>query len=224
MIKQNQAHFSIKSQMIGNVMKSAMKFNRVPNMLKRYSFREKVRVCQFCSRLDLIDKLNGTPIHKNNRIKPWDLEVFFKLASEASEYHEDVFLENDGRLLDIAAAIYHKRYLVIQDLKSSLIAKTDLIFTNELLTQSHYMMDDWQLLYRYNWAFNFSDEVIDMNEEFLSMFKCEYRDFLEFGSCCLLMLLQPLGMSAFQHILAVLTEKYKNCAKALVISRVNIIS
>jgi len=158
-----------------------MEFNKIPVVLKRYSFKEKMRICTEYSRmlveikgLNFVENING-------KVLPWELETFALLSVlSTNEYDNRTFSSKKSR----------KQFInIINTIKDYIPTMLELNRNNFLdnfrivagLTQFHLQEPFIFKYHRYNYFFNFKNEKVDMQTEFSNKFGVEYSDFAEFG-------------------------------------------
>lgn len=164
-------------------MEHYMDFNKIPVVLKRYSFKEKMRICNNNSRL-LID-INGlTNIDKlNGKALPWELETFALLALISNkEYDNQTFItpKKFKQFTNIINCI--KSYTppkLLEDTQSIRFIENLLI----VLGNTQFQVQEYAIykLFRYNYFFNFKNKNIDMILEFKKKFNTNYSEFILFA-------------------------------------------
>lgn len=158
-----------------------MEFNKIPVVLKRYSFKEKMKICTEYSRklvdikgLNFVEDINGKAL-------PWELETFALFAVlSTNEYDNRTFSSKKSRkqFIEIINAI--KGYIpTTLELSNNEFLDNFIIVTG--LTQFHLQEPFIFKYHRYNYFFNFKNEKVDMTSEFLKKFGADYNDFAEFG-------------------------------------------
>lgn len=158
-----------------------MEYNKLPQVLKRYSFDEKMSVLQKHSKLLMsptglieTDKLRGHAL-------PWELETFLLFSIESKEWKNDNFSgDNEKKFINAINAIRNYTHPILEQVKGTLS------FVDRLMIAFKAIQFDIQeyypyKLYRYNYYFSFSNEKVDMPKLFQSKFHCEYNDFIVFS-------------------------------------------
>ncbi len=201
-----------------------MEFNKIPVVLKRYSFEEKMRICTEHSRkLVDIKGLNFVE-DKNGKALPWELETFALFAVlSTNEYDNRTFSSKKS----------HKQFIDIINAIKGYIPTTFELSNNQFfdnfiivagLTQFHPQESFILKYHRYNYFFNFKNDTVDMSSEFNEKFGSTYNDFVEFG-----WLTNALYSKDIPHddivnkIIKYLFLKYSHVLRKLVIERENLI-
>lgn len=154
-----------------------MEYNIIPLLLKRYSFEEKMNICQYISK-DYIYPDGQIDIEKLRKgILPWELETFalFSIMSNKEYSHEDFKSKDDKRFLEIMACIRNYVHPKLNEGERNRFVDRFLIVTgiNQFSFQEYYIYR----LFRYNYFFNFSNSQIDMKRIFFDKFGCSYDEF-----------------------------------------------
>lgn len=164
-------------------------YKDICRMLKRYSFDEKIRICNHYSRM-LLDVNGDVSVEKMTKysIYPWELETFLLLAIKATpEYKFDNFQgKNINKFLGMVSGIREFVHPEIEKLGENIkFADYFMVATGliqfDIQEAKHYKM------YRYSYIFNFCNDVIDMKQIFKEFFGVEYKEFLRLGSFMLLL-------------------------------------
>ncbi|MBX8946040.1 hypothetical protein [Lysinibacillus sp. K60] len=201
-----------------------MEFNKIPVVLKRYSFKEKMRICTEHSRklvdvngLNFIEDLNGKAL-------PWEIETFALFAVlSTNEYDNRSFSSKKSYKQFIAIINAIKGYIPTPlDLgKEEFLDNLIIVFG---LTQFHLQEPFIFKYHRYKYFFNFKNEKVDMTSEFSKKFGADYNEFAEFG-----WLISAFYSKDLQHndlvskIIDFLFKKYSHVLNKLVIERENLI-
>ncbi len=201
-----------------------MEFNKIPVVLKRYSFKEKMRICTEHSRklidikgLNFVEDINGKAL-------PWELETFALFAVlSTNEYDNRTFSSKKSRkqFIDIINAIKGYIPTTLELSKNEFLDNLMIVFG---LTQ-FYLQEPFIFKYhRYNYFFSFKNERVDMTSEFSKKFGAAYNDFVEFG-----WLINAFYSKDLQHdelvnkTINYLFQKYSHVLRKLVIERENLI-
>lgn len=193
-------------------------YNRLPILLKRYSFDEKMRICyEYSSKilqkgnLRQPESLRGLPL-------PFTLETFLMLSVEATEYQNRAFSDRKEHLhfVDMINTIWHHAPSKLVNLKSKPFL--DWYLSLAPLTQSFYQQNYWILYYRYHYFFTFKNEQIDVPAHFYNCFGTYYDEFLQCGVLLYYLIFseKPLPQDEIQNLL---TRKFNTVTAKLSISR-----
>lgn len=203
-----------------------MEFKKIPVILKRFNFEEKMRICTEYSRalLDVdglisFNELNGKPL-------PWELETFalFSIISK-NEYDNRYFKDRKSlkQFSNIINCIRNYLPPALVNNKQN-IKFLDYFVLSTGLTQFQLQESFLFKYYRYSYFFNFQNDKIDMGVQFQNKFKSQYESFIIFG-----WLLNVVYSRNFQHddqvlkIIEHLFNKYRHELSQLVIERENLI-
>lgn len=151
-------------------------------MLKRFSFSEKVRICNRLSR-ELINIYGDIDIEKFiHKVYPWELETFFMIAMKGHpEYKENSFdCKGERVFIKIINGIRHSRHPEL-DRREGTVSFADYLMASLMLAEYDSQEIQYYKLYRYKYIFSYVDDKIDMQEAFLNKFGTSYDDFLELG-------------------------------------------
>jgi len=155
-----------------------MNFEQIPTILKRYSFSEKMEICQKCSQKIMQSSpyyIDPKKIVLQNLPQTWDLETFalFSIMTE-KEYQYKTFkdIEDQRIFIEIINAI--KSYC-----HPSILSNNDPDYWLMGLSQFQFkeQTDIHVRLFRYNYIFSFKNNDLDMPEIFKNFFKATYADF-----------------------------------------------
>ena len=158
-----------------------MNYNRIPTILSRYSFEEKMRICSEYSQI-IMDMNMGMVAPKiiKDKALPWELETFSMLSIKAEEWKNDDFKgKKHKRFIEIINCIKDFQHSAIKSQSHSF--RVDLFMVVTGLTQFNIQEFIPYKLYRYNYYFNFKNNKIDMPKEFYNKLGCSYSNFLKFG-------------------------------------------
>ena len=193
-------------------------YDRLPALLKRYSFDEKIRICyEYSSKilqkgnLRNPESLQGLPL-------PFTLETFLMLSVEATEYQNRTFSDKKEHrhFFDMINAIWHHTPHKLVNLKSQDFI--DWYLSLAPLTQFFYQQNYWILYYRYHYFFTFKSEQIDVPAHFYNCFGTYYDEFLQCGVLLYYLIFsgKPLPQDEIQNLL---TSKFNTVTAKLSISR-----
>lgn len=203
-----------------------MEYNKIPVVLKRYSFEGKMQICtEYSSKLVDINGLINVENFMGNP-HPWELETFalFSVLS-INEYDNKKFNTTISRR-QFTAIINSFRAYMPTVLESS---KNDMKFIEYYmivagLTQFQIQEPFIYKYHRYNYFFNFKNEKVNMSVEFFNKYGTDYKDFVEFG-----WLINAFYSKNYKHnddnkkIVDFLFKKYRHVLIKLVIERENLI-
>lgn len=154
-----------------------MVYKKVLATLKRYAFSEKMRMAHKYSRQVITPTGVSAPGTMRTQLLPWNLETFVLFAVRAIEEKSDDFKDKRQKLfrviMECIAAYLHpllKKYIGTSFASYFLMAEGFVQFD----IQEFYPYK----FYRYNYFFSFVNNKINMKEQFLSKFVCDYRDYL----------------------------------------------
>jgi hypothetical protein len=154
-------------------------YNRISILLKRYSFENKMAICQYFSRK--LMSFNRLKMEGDNSIVyPWELDNFamFAILTE-NEYRQNKFEGyNDKHFKQMIMSIRNYRHPHIDFDKYSHIALDQFLMVTGL--QQFQLQEDIRFrLFRYNYLFNFSNDKIDMKRVFMSKIGVPYSEILK---------------------------------------------
>lgn len=158
-----------------------MEYNKIQQMLKRYSFEEKMRISQVYSKrlmsptgLIEIDKMRELPL-------PWELETFLLFSVTSMEWKDNSFaVDTEKDFVKAINSIKNYTHPVLEQ------AKGTVSFVDKFIIAMGAVQFDIQeyypyKFYRYNFYFSFSNEKINMPKLFQEKFGCSYADFIVFA-------------------------------------------
>ena len=144
-----------------------MDYERLPVILKRYSFLEKMRVLQYYSRQ--IMNINGIDL---TREKPmaWELETFLLFAVKADEYDNNDFKgKNINKFIEIINCIKEHQHPTLAN-KIGTIDFADFLLIALGSIQFDIQTYNMYKYYRYNYFFTYVSDRVDMKKEFYKKF------------------------------------------------------
>ena len=191
----------------------------IKRQLKRYSFSEKMRICNHYSSKLIDIKGNVDTESMIAGIYPWELETFLIFSVMATpEYQTNDFKGNNEKyfirmingIRDCIPA-KSKEYSNSPDFVPVFFASTGSI-------QFDMQREQYLKLYRANYLYNFSNDKIDMQQIFADKFHCNYDEVL---ACCSF-LVAMYGQKQFLNQRALeflMNARFSNVFKLLSISR-----
>ncbi|WP_249598949.1 hypothetical protein [Peribacillus frigoritolerans] len=203
-----------------------MEYKRVPIILKRFDFGSKMKICQEHSKE--VMSINGLINIYELRQKPlpWELETFALFAVLTTwEYSNRSLEDRQGRrqFVNIINAIKnyeHPKLKITSDNKGFL--KRFLIVTG--LTQFPIQDDIRFKLYRYSYIFNFENVKVNMKQQFVEKFGCEYDEFKKLGFIIQCMFSKELNRQIDPSIMDYVFKKYNHVIKHLLMDREDFVS
>lgn len=163
--------------------KDVLQYEDICRMLKRYSFSEKMRICNVNSR-KLMEISGCISIDKVQKyaLCPWELETFLLLSIKASpEYQDKNFI---GKNYNVFVKMINgiKNYDPVELIEKS---KDNEFLMYVLCTYGLLEFDIQEFvfykMFRFNYIFNYCDEKIDMKSIFYKFYKTDYREFVLLG-------------------------------------------
>lgn len=200
-------------------------FDQIPKLLKRFSFSEKIRICNKYSRIFMQHEISN---EVNKLIKlplPWYIETFLLLSVEAQEYTSGDFTKkNENKFIKMINAIgnYIPKAMQIKNdtFNSKNYSFADTILPVIALTQFHIHEFEWFKYYRYYWLFTFQNESLNLKDIFQQKFNTDYIDFLDLGIYLKIIFLNESTSPAEKEIVEYLINtRFPKAAQHLIISR-----
>lgn len=156
-------------------------YKNLPKLLKRFSFYEKMRICNEYSRKAMAfensrdyDKLRSVPL-------PWCLETFTMLSIEAYEYSDGTFLgKAEKKFAKMMDAIWSH---IPESLSNCGITFADYFLPVTALTQFYLQESYWIKFYRYWTIFSDNSNPTLLKDIFIKKMGTSYYDYLLFGIC-----------------------------------------
>lgn len=191
-----------------------VEYDRLPVILQRYSFDEKMRVLQYYSKQ--VMTINGVNLTAGIPL-PWELETFLLFAIKANEYNNNNFIgKNINKFIDMINCIKDHQHPTLFEKGTSIeFADSTMIALGS--TQFDIQSFIFYKYYRYNYFFSFTSNEIDMSEEFIKKFGIDYNCFLKLGVT--LNFLFSLKIDLNHEILKYAILKYPKATKQLILSR-----
>lgn len=191
-----------------------MEYNKLPAVLKRYLFDEKMRILQHYSK----QIMNIKNIELNaNQPMAWELETFLLFSVKACEYKfKDFKGKNANDFIQMINCIREYKHPIL----ISNVGKTEFVeFLLIALGSTQFDIQTFSIYkyYRYNYFFNYVSDEINMKDEFYKKFKIDYELFLELG--LILNIFCSLKVNLNPKILEYIMLKYSKVIKLLTISR-----
>ncbi|MDD2378092.1 MAG: hypothetical protein PHS24_04975 [Bacilli bacterium] len=191
-----------------------MDYKKLPIILKRYSFDEKMRVLQYYSK-QIMD-INGIEL-KDEQPMAWELETFLLFTVKATEYQNKDFKgKNINEFIKIINCIKGFHHPIMSS-KVGTFKFADFLLIALGSTQFDLQSFHTYKYYRYNYFFTYVSNNLNMKEEFYNKFNVDYNSFLEFGS--ILSLFFSLKVNLDSEILKYIVLKYTKTTSLLMISR-----
>ncbi len=212
----------IRNHLGGNLLD----FERIPILLKRYDFWEKMNVCQAHSKelmsiggLISIDEWRGKAL-------PWELETFalFSVIT-LGEYSDRRFDDIKGRkqFAKIINAIkdYRPPKLEIAQDNNRFL---DYFMIVTGLNQFQIQEDIGIKIYRYSYIFNFENKNLNMKQQFTEKFGCSYDEFKKFGFIIHSLFSREINKSITPDIYDYVIRRYGYVIQHLLIDRADYVS
>ena len=135
-----------------------MEYNRIPVVLKRYSFASKMQACTIESMKTMDFMSTVSPEILRTLILPWDIETFVIFAVKAQEYNNlDIRDKNGKYFYEIMQSIY--KYKDPNKLQKNDDFTTRIIM-HSALTQFDLQENQEYKYYRYNYFFSLKNEEV----------------------------------------------------------------
>lgn len=191
-----------------------MEYERLPIVLKRYNFEEKMRVLQYYSK-NIMD-LQGIKL-VNEQPQPWELETLLLFSTKAIEYQNKDFKDkNINYFINMINCIKDYQHPALSNYVGN-IKFADLIMICYGSIQFDLQSYNVYKYYRYNYLFSYQDNTINMPKEFFNKFGISYQTFLELGFN--LSIFCSLKINLDPKILKYIVLKYVSATNLLTLSR-----
>lgn len=156
----------------------AVDYLRLPTILKRYKFEDKLHQAEVYSRKLMNPDVQGNPSKLSEQILPWELECFVSLAIKAVEWKYDD-LDKSGfiQIMNGIRSAYHPA--LQKKAGSEQFVRWFMMVTSA--TQFDYSESHWHKLYRYTYYFSYVSEKINMPEEFQKKFGIDFQSVISFS-------------------------------------------
>lgn len=192
------------------------KLDLIVKRLREYPFTEKMLFCQAHS-TRMMTPTNLDILNTPNAVYPWELEVFAELSLFASG---DKTTKHINQTADAFVSIINEiRNYQHPHLKSQKnLSYADSLIMISGLQQFKAQENILDRLYRYNYFWNFSNDIIDMPNEFSTFFNgLSYEHFRDLG--ILIFFYAALKEGDVAQIISYVNIKYKAVVDNLTISR-----
>lgn len=191
-----------------------VEFNRLPILLKRFAFDEKVRISHKYSRKAMIAVAHGGIEALQGLPMPWSIETFFLLSILSNEYGNSSFVgPNEQKFVKMINGIWGQ---IPAALEGESFA--DYFFPVTALTQFYLQEYSWYKYFRYNYFFSFQNSTVDFKKAFFDKFGCDYREYMTFGAY-MDFLLSNFGTIPNNVLQYLIFERFGHLSKELLISR-----
>ena len=153
-------------------------YMRLPTILKRYRFEDKLRHTETHSRKLMNPDVHGNPSKLRELLLPWELECFVSLSIKACEWKYDSLDETHFiQMMNGIRDAYHPELQKKEE--SSQFSLWFMMVTSA--TQFDYSESFWHKLYRCAYYFSYISDKINMPEEFLKKFGIDYQSVMTFS-------------------------------------------
>lgn len=202
------------------------RYDRLPTLLKRYSFEEKMRIAN-------VNSSDGIMFVRNIREKksivfPWCIETFVMLSMEAKEYDNGDFRgKNNRKAMKMFNAIW-KATSEILDRTCGRFEFTDTFLSVTLLNQFKVQEIDGILKYRYWYVFGQNFDGVPLKDIFEEKLGTFYEEYLLFGE-----ILEAIFLAKSDHgyisipnkiLEYILFDRFVEIAKHMIITRDDYVS
>ena len=196
-------------------------YNRLPILLKRYSFEEKMRIAQIHSSAAIMFKQK---LRKDNGLVfPWCVETFVMLAMEAKEYGDGDLQGKNSRK---ATMMFNAIWAATSEMLKRSCGRfdfMDIFLPLTLLTQSKSQEIDWIYKYRYWYAFEHNFDNLPLKDIFEERMGETYEEYLLFGEILEVVFLaqsENKQISIPNNVLKyILYKRFPQITKQMLISR-----
>lgn len=156
----------------------AVDYLRLPTILKRYKFEDKLHQAEVYSRKLMNPDVQGNPSKVREQLLPWELECFVSLAIKAAEWkYDDLDKSSFIQIMNGIRAAYHPA--LQKKAGSEQFVRWFMMVTSA--TQFDYSESYWHKLYRYTYYFSYVSEKINMPEEFQKKFGIDFQSVIRFS-------------------------------------------
>lgn len=161
-----------------------LEYERIPLILKRFSFEAKMEEAQHHSNKIMSPSGLIDPTLLRGKWLPWELNTYalFSIFT-INEYNNQNFLNTYGkkRFSEIMTSVRGSQHGGKTNSQSSSNFLRDFLIvvglTQFILQENKYMK-----YYRYSYFFNFSNDFVDMKTEFFGKFNQNYEDFVQLSN------------------------------------------
>lgn len=187
-------------------------YNKIPFILKRFSFSNKMDNCKLHS-LKLTIEGNLQKTLEKGAISPWTLEIFalFSVLNQEYENHDNRIL-NEGIFKQIIYTIDNYAHPKLLANDNEFVNRIMMILAIQQFKHQHSKINK---LCRYNFIFTYINEKINMQTEFNKKFQTSYNDFLYLG----FFILTYLKNNFIDNAAIYLLEKYSKVTDNLILDR-----
>lgn len=193
--------------------KPVLDFNRIPSILKRYSFESKMNTAQFYSRQ--LMNYSGAQRYSSRIPLPWEMEAFVLYSIYSKEWKYDkISSKSFWRIMNSIRNYFPPKLEKYKGTTQFLTWFKITAASTQFYSQQNYMF----LFYRYNYYFSYHNDEINMNDVFINKFHHEHYDYLLMAqSLWLAMMSEP--ETVFSAIMPLILAYYRDHISKLAISR-----
>lgn len=204
------------------------RYERLPVLLKRFSFAEKMRIaCIYSSHAIGFDSKNRHAAQPRT-VLPWCIETFVMLAMEAKEYQDGDFTgKNESKFIKMCNAIWSATSILAEK-TCGRFSSVDLMLPIFGLTQFQLQEMESIKRFRYWRIFNDNSSPVHLKKTFKEKMGTDYEDFLLLGSVLQVLFYAQgqngqlaISQKAFRYLI---DEKFPLAAQKLIITRADYIS
>lgn len=198
-------------------------YERLPILLKRYSFEEKMRIAHIYSSKGI---LFDTKRRKNeSSVLPWCVETFVMLAMEAEEYNDDDFKGNhEKKAIQMLNTIWDSTSVFLKR-SCGRFEFIDRFLPLTLLSQLKCQAIDWIIKYRYWYMLEHNFSQVPLKELFEEKMGAPYEEYLLFGEILeVIFLAQSDNKNVtipYEVLEYIFMHRFPTVAKNMTISRKN---
>lgn len=204
------------------------RYERLPILLKRFSFAEKMRIaCIYSSHAIGFDS-KSRQTARPRTVLPWCIETFVMLAMEAKEYQDGDFKgKSESKFIKMCNAIWDATSILTKQ-TCGRFSPVDLMLPMFALTQFRYQEMDAIKRYRYWRIFNDNAAPVHLKDIFKEKMGTDYEDFLLLGGLLQVLFFAQvqngqitISQKAFEYLI---DQRFPLAAKTLMITRADYIS
>ncbi len=191
-------------------------YYRLPLLLKRFRFGDKMSQLFYMSQYDQKLWLTGANDKKARTYLPWVLEQLCMLFVDSKNEYGNQTLDE---------RIFRKIYNTVFDQSADFIHSEDnATFASDViqelgLTQFKLPQRDSILWYRHNYLFNYCSDKVDVRSAYLGKFGAEFIDFVQMAYACNLLSIMPEAHKYWNSYVYVFKAGFPQCMPALTILR-----
>lgn len=198
-------------------------YGRLPVLLKRFSFSEKMRMASIDSSHAILFGKNMQKESERTHAFPWCLETFVMLAMEAQEYASGDFRgKNKRKFIKMCDAIWNAPAIVTQ-LPCGRFDFLDVFMAVTALNQFQIQESPWIRKYRYWQIFNNDSAPVQLKTLFAQKMGAPYEDFMLLGHVLQVLFIAQANSKAFiiptEALRYLLYIRFPEAAKQLKITR-----